>query len=43
MNPKYGEVPPRLAIEVWSPTDRAGKITREITRLPEGGVRGWYG
>jgi Uma2 family endonuclease len=30
LHPKYGETPPRLAVEVLSPDDRAGKVMRKI-------------
>jgi Uma2 family endonuclease len=36
--PKYGEVPPRLAIEVLSPNDRAGKVLRKINDYLRCGV-----
>ncbi len=36
--PKYGEVPPRLAVEVLSPNDRAGKMLRKITDYLTQGV-----
>jgi len=30
LHPKYGEVPPRLAVEVLSPSDRPGKVSRKV-------------
>ena len=38
LHPKYGEVPPRLAIEILSPSDKAGQITRKITDYLSNGV-----
>jgi Uma2 family endonuclease len=38
LHPKYGEVPPRLAVEVLSPNDRAKQVTRKITDYLENGV-----
>ena len=38
LHPKYGEVPPRLAIEILSPSDKAGQITRKITDYLRNGV-----
>jgi Uma2 family endonuclease len=38
LHPKYGEVPPRLAVEVLSPNDRAGKVLRKITDYLTHGV-----
>jgi len=38
LHPKYGEVPPRLAIEVLSPNDRAGKVLRKINDYLRCGV-----
>jgi Uma2 family endonuclease len=37
-HPKYGEVPPRLAVEVLSPNDRADRIQRKITDYLRNGV-----
>jgi Uma2 family endonuclease len=37
-HPKYGEVPPRLAVEVLSPNDRADRILRKITDYLRNGV-----
>lgn len=39
LHPKYGEVPPRLAVEVLSPNDRADRTTRKITDYLRTGVR----
>ncbi len=38
LHPKYGEVPPRLAVEVLSPSDTARQITRKISDYLENGV-----
>jgi Uma2 family endonuclease len=38
LHPKYGEVPPRLAIEVLSPNDRIGKVMRKIMDYLHNGV-----
>jgi Uma2 family endonuclease len=38
LHPKYGEVPPRLAVEVLSPSDRIGKIMRKIMDYLHNGV-----
>src|SRR5262249_50836019 len=38
LHPKYGEVPPRLAVEVLSPDDKAKHVTRKITDYLENGV-----
>jgi Uma2 family endonuclease len=38
LHPKYGEVPPRLAVEVLSPHDRLGKVMRKITDYLRNGV-----
>ncbi len=38
LHPKYGEVPPRLAIEVLSPSDRLGKVMRKIMDYLRNGV-----
>lgn len=38
LHPKYGEVPPRLAIEVLSPNDRASKVLRKISDYLRCGV-----
>jgi Uma2 family endonuclease len=39
LHPKYGEVPPLLAVEVLSPNDRADRVTRKITDYLRSGVR----
>jgi Uma2 family endonuclease len=39
LHPKYGEVPPRLAVEVLAPNDRAGKVLRKINDYLRSGVR----
>lgn len=38
LHPKYGEVPPLLAVEVLSPDDRADRITRKVTDYLRTGV-----
>jgi Uma2 family endonuclease len=38
LHPKYGEVPPLLAVEVLSPNDRATRITRKIADYLRTGV-----
>jgi Uma2 family endonuclease len=38
LHPKYGEVPPRLAVEVLSPSDRASQVMRKITDYLRTGV-----
>ena len=38
LHPKYGEHPPRLAVEVLSPNDRAHRVTRKITDYLLNGV-----
>jgi Uma2 family endonuclease len=38
LHPKYGEVPPRLAVEVLSPNDRADRVQRKITDYLRNGV-----
>jgi Uma2 family endonuclease len=38
LHPKYGEVPPRLAVEVLSPNDRANKVLRKISDYLRCGV-----
>jgi Uma2 family endonuclease len=38
LHPEYGEVAPRLAVEVLSPNDRADRITRKITDYLNNGV-----
>ena len=39
LHPKYGEVPPRLAVEVLSPSDRAARVTRKISDYLRTGVK----
>ncbi|HZV07901.1 MAG TPA: Uma2 family endonuclease [Gemmataceae bacterium] len=38
LHPKYGEVPPLLAVEVMSPNERIGKIMRKIMDYLHNGV-----
>jgi Uma2 family endonuclease len=38
LHPKYGEDPPRLAVEVLSPDDKAKHVTRKITDYLTNGV-----
>jgi Uma2 family endonuclease len=38
LHPKYGETPPRLAVEVLSPSDTASKVLRKITDYLSSGV-----
>jgi Uma2 family endonuclease len=38
LHPKYGEVPPLLAVEVLSPNDRADRVTRTISDYLRNGV-----
>jgi Uma2 family endonuclease len=38
IHPKYGEVPPRLAVEVLSPNDRADRIVRKLNDYLRNGV-----
>jgi Uma2 family endonuclease len=38
LHPKYGEVPPRLAVEVMSPNDRIGRVMAKITDYLRNGV-----
>jgi len=38
LHPKYGEVPPRVAVEVLSPNDRANKVLRKINDYLRCGV-----
>jgi Uma2 family endonuclease len=38
LHPKYGEVPPRLAVEILSPNDRANRVLRKITDYLTNGV-----
>ena len=39
LNPKWAEGVPTLAVEVISPNDRIGKVTRRITELLRAGIR----
>ena len=39
MNPKFAEGVPTLAVEVWSPSDRIGKVTRRVREFLKAGVR----
>jgi Uma2 family endonuclease len=39
LHPKYGEVPPLLAVEVLSPSDRVSRILRKINDCLTNGVR----
>ncbi len=39
VNPKMTEGIPLLAVEVWSPTDRPGKMRRRVARFLQAGVR----
>ncbi len=38
LHPKYGEVPPRLAVEVLSPSDPAKQVNRKITDYLKAGI-----
>lgn len=38
LHPRYGEVPPRLAVEILSPNDRARQVTRKIADYLNSGV-----
>jgi Uma2 family endonuclease len=38
LHPKYGENPPRVAVEVLSPEDRPGKVMRKIAEYLNAGV-----
>jgi Uma2 family endonuclease len=38
LHPKYGEVPPRLAVEVVSPNDKPGKLTEKTADYLASGV-----
>jgi Uma2 family endonuclease len=38
LHPKYGEVPPLLAVEVLSPNDRADRVMEKITDVLRNGV-----
>jgi Uma2 family endonuclease len=39
LHPKYGEVPPVLAVEILSPNDRADRVTRKIMDYLRSSVR----
>jgi Uma2 family endonuclease len=39
LHPKYGEVPPILAVEVLSPSDRPGKVNAKIADYLNNGVK----
>jgi Uma2 family endonuclease len=39
MNPKFIEDPPALVVEVLSPNDRIGKVTRRVAEFLHAGVR----
>src|ERR1700732_5250163 len=39
LHPKYGEVPPLLAVEVLSPNDRLGKVMRKVKAYLKAGVQ----
>ena len=39
LHPKYGEVPPLLAVEVLSPNDKPGKVMNKITNYLQSGVQ----
>ncbi len=38
LHPKYGEVPPRVAVEVLSPSDRASRVIHKINDYLHNGV-----
>ncbi len=38
LNPRYSDNPPTLAVEVLSPNDKWGKVTRRITKFLERGI-----
>ncbi len=38
LHPKYGEVPPRLAVEILSPDDKVKHVTRKIADYLKSGV-----
>jgi Uma2 family endonuclease len=38
LHPKYGEVPPRLAVEVLSPNDQARRVSRKVMDYLRNGV-----
>ena len=39
MHPKWGDVPPILAVEVWSPTDRPSRTNEKIREYLKSGVK----
>ncbi len=39
LHPKYGEVPPLLAVEVLSPSDKAMRVLHKITDYLNAGAR----
>ncbi len=39
LNPKWAEAIPTLAVEVWSPSDRPGKMTKRAARFLQAGAR----
>lgn len=39
LHPKWGDVPPVLAVEVWSPTDRPGRTNAKIREYLGSGVK----
>lgn len=39
VHPKWGDVPPVLAVEVWSPNDRPGSTNKKIREYLAGGVK----
>ncbi|MBI1914978.1 MAG: Uma2 family endonuclease [Planctomycetes bacterium] len=38
LHPKYGEIPPRLAVEVMSPSDRIGRVMDKVSDYLRNGV-----
>src|SRR5437588_7716688 len=38
LHPKYGEIPPRLAVEVMSPSDRIGRVIDKVSDYLRNGV-----
>jgi Uma2 family endonuclease len=38
LNPRYSDHPPTLAVEVLSPTDKWGKVTRRVTEFLRRGI-----
>jgi Uma2 family endonuclease len=39
LHPKWGDVPPVLAVEVWSPSDRPGRSNAKIREYIASGVK----